>query len=167
MSPAAGKGGDGTSDSREPYAPPRSLPLHGAVAQLVRVPDCRSGGCGFEPRRRRFRKALFLDFKSKNRAFSCAVRKGDPQYQLSQPTDARLRLKKAAEEAGEPSTPERPTVLLDQPRSNSGKSTLTGLKAARPIARDSLERSHESHEALHPIKKRTAGLAPKADGSLY
>src|SRR5262245_18132095 len=26
----------------------------GAVAQLVRVPDCRSGGCGFEPRRPRF-----------------------------------------------------------------------------------------------------------------
>src|SRR5687768_3478136 len=25
----------------------------GAVAQLVRVPDCRSGGCGFEPRRPR------------------------------------------------------------------------------------------------------------------
>ena len=28
----------------------------GGVAQLVRVPDCRSGGCGFEPRRARFRK---------------------------------------------------------------------------------------------------------------
>jgi hypothetical protein len=28
--------------------------IFGAVAQLVRVPDCRSGGCGFEPRRRRF-----------------------------------------------------------------------------------------------------------------
>src|SRR4029079_16729040 len=26
----------------------------GRVAQLVRVPDCRSGGCGFEPRRARF-----------------------------------------------------------------------------------------------------------------
>ena len=25
----------------------------GAVAQLVRVPDCRSGGCGFESRRPR------------------------------------------------------------------------------------------------------------------
>ena len=25
----------------------------GAVAQLVRVPDCRSGGCGFESRPRR------------------------------------------------------------------------------------------------------------------
>lgn len=23
--------------------------LYGPVAQLVRVPDCRSGGCGFEP----------------------------------------------------------------------------------------------------------------------
>ena len=30
---------------------------HGAVAQLVRAPDCRSGGCGFEPRRRRFHKS--------------------------------------------------------------------------------------------------------------
>ena len=28
----------------------------GAVAQLVRAPDCRSGGCGFEPRPRRSRK---------------------------------------------------------------------------------------------------------------
>ncbi len=28
-------------------------PDSGAVAQLVRVPDCRSGGCGFESRRPR------------------------------------------------------------------------------------------------------------------
>ena len=27
----------------------------GGVAQLVRVPDCRSGGCGFEPRRPRLK----------------------------------------------------------------------------------------------------------------
>ena len=27
--------------------------VSGAVAQLVRVPDCRSGGCGFESRQRR------------------------------------------------------------------------------------------------------------------
>jgi hypothetical protein len=32
--------------------------VHGAVAQLVRVPDCRSGGCGFEPRRRRLNGPL-------------------------------------------------------------------------------------------------------------
>ena len=31
----------------------RRLPGQGAVAQLVRVPDCRSGGCGFESRPRR------------------------------------------------------------------------------------------------------------------
>lgn len=30
-----------------------TCPAHGAVAQLVRVPDCRSGGCGFESRRPR------------------------------------------------------------------------------------------------------------------
>jgi hypothetical protein len=29
------------------------LTNEGGVAQLVRVPDCRSGGCGFEPRRSR------------------------------------------------------------------------------------------------------------------
>ena len=29
-------------------------PAIGAVAQLVRAPDCRSGGCGFESRPRRF-----------------------------------------------------------------------------------------------------------------
>ncbi len=29
-------------------------PEFGAVAQLVRVPDCRSGGCGFESRPPRF-----------------------------------------------------------------------------------------------------------------
>ena len=37
--------------------PPRSAPAprdpQGDVAQLVRVPDCRSGGCGFESRRPR------------------------------------------------------------------------------------------------------------------
>lgn len=31
-----------------------SKTINGAVAQLVRVLDCRSSGCGFEPRRRRF-----------------------------------------------------------------------------------------------------------------
>ena len=31
----------------------RRLEQRGVVAQLVRVPDCRSGGCGFEPRRPR------------------------------------------------------------------------------------------------------------------
>ena len=30
----------------------------GAVAQLVRVPDCRSGGCGFESRPPRLKTAL-------------------------------------------------------------------------------------------------------------
>ena len=34
------------------------LLIRGAVAQLVRVPDCRSGGCGFESRQRRLPKAL-------------------------------------------------------------------------------------------------------------
>ncbi len=29
------------------------IPGSGAVAQLVRAPDCRSGGCGFDSRRRR------------------------------------------------------------------------------------------------------------------
>ncbi len=35
-----------------PGVPPRDAchPPLGAVAQLVRVPDCRSGGCGFESR---------------------------------------------------------------------------------------------------------------------
>ena len=31
-----------------------TLEFPGDVAQLVRAPDCRSGGCGFEPRRPRF-----------------------------------------------------------------------------------------------------------------
>ena len=31
---------------------------NGVVAQLVRAPDCRSGGCGFEPRRPRLAKPL-------------------------------------------------------------------------------------------------------------
>ena len=35
------------------------LPKTGAVAQLVRVPDCRSGGCGFESRLRRLKKARY------------------------------------------------------------------------------------------------------------
>src|SRR3954451_15562957 len=34
------------------------LKKSGRVAQLVRVPDCRSGGCGFEPRRARLREDL-------------------------------------------------------------------------------------------------------------
>ena len=36
-----------------PAAGGRELFQIGAVAQLVRVPDCRSGGCGFESRPRR------------------------------------------------------------------------------------------------------------------
>ncbi len=35
------------------YARPLG-PEFGAVAQLVRVPDCRSGGCGFESRPPRY-----------------------------------------------------------------------------------------------------------------
>src|SRR5438874_3162928 len=31
----------------------RTFSIVGGVAQLVRVPDCRSGGCGFESRRPR------------------------------------------------------------------------------------------------------------------
>ena len=34
------------------------LECYGGVAQLVRVPDCRSGGCGFESRRPRLRQGL-------------------------------------------------------------------------------------------------------------
>ena len=34
-------------------------PSDGVVAQLVRAPDCRSGGCGFDPRRPRLRKPWF------------------------------------------------------------------------------------------------------------
>jgi outer membrane murein-binding lipoprotein Lpp len=34
--------------------------LFGAVAQLVRVPDCRSGGCGFESRPPRFRRPRMI-----------------------------------------------------------------------------------------------------------
>lgn len=34
--------------------------ISGAVAQLVRVPDCRSGGCGFESRQRRLNALVFL-----------------------------------------------------------------------------------------------------------
>ncbi len=36
----------------------RVTPCVGAVAQLVRAPDCRSGGYGFEPRRPRFCSAF-------------------------------------------------------------------------------------------------------------
>ena len=35
--------------------------LYGAVAQLVRAPDCRSGGCGFEPRRPRHKPRRVYD----------------------------------------------------------------------------------------------------------
>ena len=43
------------------YARPLG-PEFGAVAQLVRVPDCRSGGCGFESRPPRFRTPLHAGF---------------------------------------------------------------------------------------------------------
>ena len=42
----------------DPGCLPRALNKSGAVAQLVRVPDCRSGGCGFESRRPRWRKPV-------------------------------------------------------------------------------------------------------------
>src|SRR5438874_1820519 len=35
----------------------RTFSIVGGVAQLVRVPDCRSGGCGFESRRPRFQSS--------------------------------------------------------------------------------------------------------------
>ncbi len=41
---------------------------NGAVAQLVRAPDCRSGGCGFDSRPPRLLKALV-----KTRAFFVSV----------------------------------------------------------------------------------------------
>ena len=43
------------------YARPLG-PEFGAVAQLVRVPDCRSGGCGFESRPPRFLTPLHAGF---------------------------------------------------------------------------------------------------------
>ena len=42
-----------TSQSLQCDAPENSGTTPGGVAQLVRVPDCRSGGCGFESRRPR------------------------------------------------------------------------------------------------------------------
>lgn len=44
------------ADPRSGSARVRGDPVFGAVAQLVRVPDCRSGGCGFESRPPRLRK---------------------------------------------------------------------------------------------------------------
>src|ERR1700722_4062345 len=49
----------------------------GGVAQLVRVPDCRSGGCGFEPRRPR----SIPRFPPRERGFF--VRLADHPLQLS------------------------------------------------------------------------------------
>ena len=56
-------------DASELSAPLRPLSLHGAVAQLVRALDCRSRGCGFEPRQRRFRKALFSRLQIEEQGF--------------------------------------------------------------------------------------------------
>ncbi len=49
------------------YARPLG-PEFGAVAQLDRVPDCRSGGCGFESRPPRFRTPLPAGFCLHTRA---------------------------------------------------------------------------------------------------
>ena len=49
-------GVDMTEHAAEQSAPAKGLST-GAVAQLVRVPDCRSGGCGFESRPPRLKKA--------------------------------------------------------------------------------------------------------------
>ncbi len=49
------------------YARPLG-PEFGAVAQLVRVPDCRSGGCGFESRPPRFRTPLPAGFSLRRAA---------------------------------------------------------------------------------------------------
>ena len=49
------------------YARPLGLEF-GAVAQLVRVPDCRSGGCGFESRPPRFLTPLHAGFSLRTMA---------------------------------------------------------------------------------------------------
>ncbi len=55
-------------------------PRRGDVAQLVRVPDCRSGGCGFKSRRPRHEPVRVL----RSRGFFCSLR-----YRLSPPVDRR------------------------------------------------------------------------------
>ena len=61
------------------YAPPLG-PEFGAVAQLVRVPDCRSGGCGFESRPPRFRTPLHAGFSLHTMA---TLTKDGARYQLA------------------------------------------------------------------------------------
>ena len=53
----------------------------GAVAQLVRVPDCRSGGCGFESRRPRLIKTP--EFTGKSFEFRGLVVSGSCTWQYS------------------------------------------------------------------------------------
>ncbi len=57
----------------------------GGVAQLVRVPDCRSGGCGLEPRRPRLRKA------SHHVAWPCLCPHPAKTYNPPPPASSRAR----------------------------------------------------------------------------
>lgn len=61
------------------YAHPLG-PEFGAVAQLVRVPDCRSGGCGFESRPPRFRTPLPVGFSLR---MIGTLRKNRAHYRLA------------------------------------------------------------------------------------
>ena len=118
----------------------------GAVAQLVRVPDCRSGGCGFKSRRPRLQSrkpswfAAFCFFRSEKSWFSAVRFRACHSYCLTERSLAMVRgwmVCPPASPVGLAAAPFADTATEGVTLASTGKSTVM---AAPPDHRRSFSR---------------------------